>query len=276
MIPFTKMHGIGNDFVMLDAVRSPLDVTDYSSLAKAMCDRRFGVGSDGLIVVERGQSAPFRMRMWNPDGSASEMCGNGIRCCALLLRDHGHTEERVVPIETGAGVLRLEIVGDGCVRVDMGPARLERGAIGMTGDPRDTFIEQPIEIRGTQFLGTAVSMGNPHLVLFVEDAEAVPLHEWGPELESHPLFPNRVNVHFVQVRSQKHLVQKTWERGAGATLACGTGACASATAGFVTGRSERCVTVSLPGGDLSIEYSTTGRVWMTGPAQTVFVGEWPT
>lgn len=272
MIAFTKMQGIGNDFVMLDTLQEPLPQLDLPALARSVNDRRFGVGGDGLILLERGESAPFRMRMFNPDGSESEMCGNGIRCLAKLLKDHGHLQESSVQVETGAGILNLEVLPDSQVRVDMGTARLKRGEIGMAGDNGDTFIEQPV---GAGMAGTAVSMGNPHLVIFVPDAAAIDLHALGPKLEHHELFPSRVNVHFVQVVDRGHLIQRTWERGAGATLACGTGACASAVAGFVTGQSDPDVEVRLPGGKLKIEVAKDLQVHMTGPAETAFEGTWP-
>jgi diaminopimelate epimerase len=269
---FTKMHGIGNDFVMVDAVEKPF--APSPEFAARVCDRRRGVGSDGLIVLERGSHAPFRMRMFNPDGSESEMCGNGVRCAALFLRDRGHLHDSAVKIETGAGILELSILEDGCVQVDMGPARLTRGEIGITGDPTDTFVRQPLDVSGVALEGTAVSMGNPHLVIPVADVSAVPLEEWGPALERHELFPNRVNVHFVQVLSGGALLQRTWERGAGATLACGTGACAATVACHNLGLTDRRVTVSLPGGELLITYLDNGRVLMAGPAESVFEGDW--
>ncbi len=270
MIPFSKMQGIGNDFVMLDALRDAISMEDLPDLARRINDRRLGVGGDGLIIGEKGQSAPFRMRMFNPDGSESEMCGNGVRCFARLLRDHGHIEGEQMEVETGAGVLGLRLVESG-VRVDMGLARLTRGEIGMMDRAGETFVEQPI---GEGLRGTAVSMGNPHLVTFIDDAEAVDLLDVGPRLERHELFPQRTNVHFVQVLDRATLIQRTWERGAGATLACGTGACASAVAAVLTQRAERDVEVRLPGGTLRIEYDEDGRVWMTGPAETVFEGRW--
>lgn len=279
------MHGIGNDFVMVDAVASnPLAGLDAAELARRVNDRRHGVGGDGLIVVDRPSAEAFRMRMFNPDGSESEMCGNGVRCVARLLFEHGHLSGEAVSLDTGAGRLRLDLLPGHKVRVDMGPARLTRGEIGMTGPPGESVIDQPITIdeRGrpvgkppTSLPGTAVGMGNPHWVLFVDDAQSVPLNVWGPMLERHPEFPNRVNVHFVQVVDRRTLVQRTWERGAGATLACGTGACACAVAGALTGRSEREVTVQLPGGELEIAYASDGHVFMTGPAETVFEGTWP-
>ena len=271
MIPFTKMQGIGNDFVMIDTLQTDIGSPDLSSLAKAMNDRRFGVGGDGLILLERGQDAPFKMRMFNPDGSESEMCGNGIRCFARLLKGHSHLAEDSVSVETGAGVLQLELKPGGQVTVDMGVARLTRGEIGMQGPADEKFVEQPVE-KG--FLGTAVSMGNPHLVVFVDDVASIDLKYEGQRLEHFPLFPNRTNVHFVQVLSRASLLQRTWERGAGATLACGTGACASAVAALITGRSESAVEVRLPGGALQLEIGNDMRVKMTGPAETVFEGNW--
>ncbi len=275
MIPFTKMHGIGNDFVLVDAIRRPLDGSDLSELARRICDRKLGIGADGLILVENGGSAPFRMRMFNPDGSEGEMCGNGVRCIALFLRDEGHTRAEEIPLETGAGTLSLQVLGDGKVRVDMGRAGLTRGDVGMDGDPSERFINEPMEAAGYEIRGTAVSMGNPHLIAFVEDARSWPLDEAGPAFERHHLFPRRTNVHFVQVLDRRTLVQRTWERGAGATLACGTGACASTVAAWLNGLAERSTTVRLPGGELEIEYAEDGTVWMTGPAATVFSGVWP-
>lgn len=274
MIRFTKMQGIGNDFVMVDTIREPLPALDLVDLARKTNDRKFGIGADGLILVEKGSTAPFRMRMFNPDGSESEMCGNGIRCFAKMLRDKGHLETEHVDVETGAGTLHLEIGhGGNLVTVNMGRARLTRGEIGMTGEPNEAYQEVPTETMIGTLPATAVSMGNPHLVLFVADAASVPLQVIGPELEHHPLFPRRTNVHFIQVLDRKTLIQKTWERGAGATLACGTGACASAVAAFLTGRADRKVEMQLPGGSLFIEYLESGEVLMTGPAETVFEGE---
>ncbi len=274
MIPFTKMHGIGNDFVILDGLRHPVEEQALPDLARRMCHRRFGIGGDGLILLVAGSSQRFRMRMFNPDGSESEMCGNGIRCFVRFLRQKGHTDDPVVSVETGAGVLTLEETPDGLVRVDMGPARLRRGEIPVLGDPEDRFVEQPIEACGRTFVGTAVSMGNPHLVVFVDDVRQVPLEDWGPALETHSLFPRKTNVHFVQVAARDRLIQRTWERGAGVTLACGTGACACTVAAAITGRAERSATVRLPGGELRIEWLEDGRVLMTGPAETVFEGSW--
>lgn len=272
MIPFVKMHGIGNDFVMIDGFEHAIKDADLPDLSRAMCDRRFGIGADGLIIARPGRDEPFRMRMFNPDGSESEMCGNGVRCFALFLRDEGRTTERVIPVETGAGRLVLEVVGDR-VRVDMGQARLTRGEIGIVGDPSERFVGEEIDVPGFLGQGTAVSMGNPHVVFFVDDPLALDLDRIGPAIEHHALFPNRINAHFVQVAARDHLIQRTWERGAGATLACGTGACAAAVAANENGLADAQIRIDLPGGTLEIEIAPDRRVFMTGPAQTVFRGE---
>ncbi|MCW5941234.1 MAG: diaminopimelate epimerase [Fimbriimonadaceae bacterium] len=300
MIEFVKMHGLGNDFVMVDAFARSFDDAELPDLARRLNNRRFGIGGDGLILALPGERAALRMRMFNPDGSESEMCGNGVRCFARFVREAGRTDADEIEVETGAGVLRLESLSDGQVRVDMGRARLTRGEIGMTcgchserseesrsqaerneeprfhpsDDPAEEFLDRPVAVGDAILAGTATSMGNPHLTLFVDDVASVPLESWGPVLEGHPEFPARVNVHFVQVMDRGHLRQRTWERGAGATLACGTGACASAVAAFRTGRADRDVIVTLPGGDLRIEYGEDGTVFMTGPAERVFSGRW--
>lgn len=274
-IEFVKMHGIGNDFVLIDAVAAGRPPGSLSDLSRRMNDRKFGAGGDGLIVMERGAAAPFRMTMLNPDGSESEMCGNGIRCFAKLLKDHGHLAENHVEVETGAGILHLDLLADGRVRVNMGAPRLTRGEIGMVGEPGDRFVDEPVGLE-TSWRGTAVSMGNPHLVVFVDDVSSIDLGRVGPQLETHPLFPSRVNVHFVEVASRRRLIQRTWERGAGETLACGTGACAVAVAAHLTDRGDSAVQVDLPGGTLEVEVSTSGNVFMTGPAATVYRGVWQT
>lgn len=274
-LPFAKMHGIGNDFVIVDGVRSNYNGASWQEIARQICDRRFGVGSDGLIVIEKPNSDLFRMRMWNPDGTESEMCGNGVRCVARYIASEGLSSSDVIPIQTGAGLLQLELLPTGEVRVDMGVARLEPNEIGLDGIERDSFIDEEISIPGHTFRGTAVSMGNPHLVVFVDEVAAVPLESWGPIIENLPLFRNRINVHFVQVKDREHLAQRTWERGAGPTLACGTGACACGVAAFLNGLSERDTEIRLPGGILHVSYRADGHVFMTGPAQTVFKGSWP-
>ncbi len=271
---FAKMHGIGNDFVMLDGIRETFTDAQLHSLSVAMCDRRFGVGSDGIILACPGTAVPLRMRMFNPDGSEGEMCGNGVRCLARYLVDEGHATGPRIEVETGAGILILNLQEDGQVTVDMGKARLTRGEVGMTGPQDEQFVSLPINIGEVELPGTAVSMGNPHIVFIVDDVDAVPLEKWGSLFEKHELFPKRTNVHFVQVLSRTHIKQRTWERGAGVTLACGTGACSCAVSSVLNGKTDRNVQVSLPGGDLRIEYKEDGTVFMTGPAETVFRGDW--
>ena len=266
MTAFVKAQGLGNDFVVLDALRDPLP-DDPALFARVACDRRRGVGGDGLLILQRGEEAPFRMRMWNPDGSESEMCGNGLRCAAAILLERGYASAEGVEIETGAGVLRAEFL-DGRVSVAMGVARLQRGEIGMLGPPEETFVER--EIAG--YVGSAVSMGNPHLVIFVPDLATVDLEREGRILENDPTFPARTNVHFVQIQSADEARVLVWERGAGATLACGTGACAVAVAGVETGRLGGRSTIHLPGGPLTIEVSPDLGVTMIGPAEIVFEG----
>ena len=272
-IPFVKMHGVGNDFVVLDRVGSQTELPELALLARNVNDRRFGIGGDGLILAEPAEQGRFRMRMFNPDGSESEMCGNGVRCVARLLADRGYLSSSSLELHTGAGLLELELQCDHRVRVDMGKARLTKGEIGMTGAAEDRFVDQPVCDNPT-LEGTAVGMGNPHLVIFVQDLDAIGLHALGPRLEHNPLFPNRVNVQFAQVISRRAIRVKSWERGAGATLACGTGACATAAAAKLTDRSEPNVRVDLPGGSLDIEVADDWTVHMTGPAETVFEGEW--
>lgn len=274
------MHGIGNDFVMVNAVDQYLMPDQAATLSRSICDRRFGVGSDGLIVAYQAEEG-LEMRMWNPDGTESEMCGNGVRCFADFVRREELTEALEIPVQTGAGRLVLQPKGadqngDLLVRVDMGLARLHPRDIGMAHEvTAERFVDAELPWETATVRATAVSMGNPHLVLFTDDLEGVALEAWGPQLEHHPFFPQRVNVHWVKKLSESHLQMRTWERGAGVTLACGTGACSVAVAGFETGRSGRDVVITLPGGDLRIEYEAGGKVFMTGPATFVYAGEWP-
>lgn len=258
---FVKMHGIGNDFVLIDHV----PIGDVSAFSRAVCHRKFGVGADGLLCVTEDHG----MRMFNPDGSESEMCGNGLRAFAKYLTHLGITSETIFDIQTGAGKLSVSILEDGQVTVNMGLAKLKPSEIGMKVDS-ENFINQPI---GAGFRGTAVSMGNPHLVIFVDKVDKVALEKLGPLYENYQLFPNRTNVHFVEVVAEDHLMMRTWERGAGATLACGTGACSVAVAGYLNGFSEREVKIDLPGGRLHLEYKESGHVFMTGPAEIVYEGQ---
>jgi diaminopimelate epimerase len=274
---FTKMHGIGNDYVYVNTFDQKAP-GDPAALAVRISDRHFGVGSDGLILIGPSERADARMRMFNADGSESEMCGNGVRCVAKYVFDHGIARKDRVTIETGRGVLSLEITAAGGkaeqVRVDMGPPILEAGRIPTTlpGNPPTNVS---VSVAGQTYLVTAVSMGNPHAVAFVGDVASVPLDSHGPLLENHPAFLRRVNVHFVQVLAPGEVRIRTWERGSGITLACGTGACAVCVAGVLVGRTERKILAHLPGGDLVLEWpSNDASVLMTGPATEVFSGVW--
>jgi len=274
---FTKMEGLGNDYVYVDGFVET--VRDASALAVRISDRHFGVGSDGLILIQPSESADARMEMYNPDGSRAEMCGNGIRCVAKYLYDHGIARRDELTVETDAGTKELELfVAAGVVervRVNMGPPELERGRIPMKGR-KGRAVDEALEALDRTFRVTAVNMGNPHCVTFVDDAVAVPLETYGPVMETHPLFPERVNVEFAEVLDRNRLMVRVWERGTAETLACGTGACATCVAGVLNDVSDRAVTVQLLGGDLDVEWSeATGDVLMTGPAREVFTGAWP-
>lgn len=268
---FTKMHGTGNDFVLLDALRQPVRVTP--ALARRLCDRRFGVGADQVLVLAKSPVADFKMLIYNADGSQVEMCGNGIRCLARYASERGHTRKRQMTVETLAGV-RTPKIERGLVRVDMGAPVLDAAHVPTRAKGR--VIDHPfsLTLRETtvDLSMTCVSMGNPHAVIFVEDVSAVPLEDWGPVIETHSFFPRRTNVEFVQVKDPDHARVRVWERGSGATLACGTGACAVAVAGVLTGRFHRTVTLTLPGGDLKVEWAADNRVYLTGPAAFVFDG----
>ncbi len=261
------MHGVGNDFVLIDTIRDGCPTGQLSDFSRRICDRTFGVGADGLILIERAQNG-LEMRMFNPDGSESEMCGNGLRTFARLCHDRKYATGSF-PVKTGAGILEVNIQSNGFVSINMGQAILEPTKIGMTGVPGISFINQSI---GGQAFGTAVSMGNPHLVIFVDDVSLVDLPFEGRRFEHHGLFPNRTNVHFVQVNSTTEITIRTWERGAGATLACGTGACASVVASYLNEKTIRDVRVNLPGGSLSVAYQLDGSVQMSGAAEYSFDG----
>jgi diaminopimelate epimerase len=275
---FTKMHGIGNDYVYISTFDQKVPA-DPSKLALAVSDRHCGIGGDGLILIMPSERADARMRMFNADGSEGEMCGNGIRCVAKYLYDHDLVRKDQLRIETGRGVLTLDLEVDGTrarrVRVNMGAPILdaERVPTLLAGDPP---IDAPLRIDDRSFAVTAVSTGNPHAVIYVDDVGAFPLETLGPRIEHHPAFPKRVNVHVVQVLTPGEVRMRTWERGSGITLACGTGACGVCVAGVLTGRSDRTILAHLPGGDLELEWSGDhAPVFMTGPATEVFSGEWP-
>ena len=270
---FTKMHGLGNDYLYFDGYAENLDHYDLAELSRLLSDRHFGVGSDGIILVLPSDKADFRMRMFNSDGSEGEMCGNGIRCFAKFVYDRGLTTKAQLEVETEAGIIRPAMtVEDGkvtWVRVDMGQPRLTRGQIPMTGDTEASAQAVTIELPGKSYVGHCVSMGNPHCVIFVEEITDAQVLGDGPLLEVHGLFPRKTNVEFAQVLSPTEVRMRVWERGAGETLACGTGACATAVAAHLAGYCGREVTVRLRGGDLRIEWLTDDRVMMTGPATTV-------
>lgn len=275
---FTKMHGAGNDYVYVDCFDE--QVEDPAAVALAVSDRHFGIGGDGLILVMPSDIADVRMRMFNADGSEAEMCGNGVRCVAKYAHDHRRTEANPLTVETGAGVKTIELTlgADGKVRqatVDMGPPVLTPAEIPVQFDGARA-VDIPIEADGQQFHATCVSMGNPHATIYVHDTGAVDLERIGPLIENHAAFPQRVNVHFVRVHHDGEVTMRTWERGSGITLACGTGASAVCVAGVLTGRSGRTILAHLPGGDLTLEWrQENDRVYMTGPAAEVFTGQWP-
>jgi len=271
-----KWHGLGNDFVIVDA-RPGGFPEEPGRLAREVCDRRFGIGADGLVFILPAADADAAMRIFNRDGSEAEMCGNAIRCVARYLFEDGGRKSRL-RILTGAGVLVPEIIpaqdgGPPHVRVDMGAPRLRRDEIPMTGPP-GRVVNEPLAVEDRTFAVTAVSMGNPHCVIFVPDLEAVPFETLGPALETHPAFPRKTNVEFVQVTGPGEVRVRVWERGVGPTLACGTGACAVAVAANLNGLTGRRVKVGLPGGVLDIEWAEDGRVYMAGPAVKVFEGRY--
>jgi diaminopimelate epimerase len=270
------MHGIGNDYIYVDCIRySP--PRDPATVARAISDRHRGVGSDGLILILPSENADARMRMFNADGSESEMCGNGVRCVAKYVYDHGLARKDRLQIETGRGVLPLDlelVKGKVArVRVNMGKPILEGTKI-PTLLPGDPPLRQKLSAAGAHFEVTCVSMGNPHCVTFVDRLSDDWVLRVGPEVERHPAFPRRVNAEFIQIVSPTEFHMRVWERGSGETQACGTGACASAVAGVLTGQTERRVLAHLPGGDLELEWAESGDVYLTGPAVEVFSGEW--
>ncbi len=274
---FTKMHGIGNDYVYVNCFEETVEQPE--KLAVAISDRHFGVGSDGLVLICPSQQAELRMRMFNPDGSEAEMCGNAIRCVAKYAYEHGLSDKNPMQIETGNGILTIELTIENdkvsAARVNMGQPILEADRIPVTVD-ETPVINRQIEIAGIPMEMTCVSMGNPHAIFFVEDVAAVAVEKLAPEIENNPLFPQRTNVHWVQVLSRDEVIMRTWERGAGVTLACGTGASAVCVAGVLTEQTDRRITAHLPGGDLQLEWNEQDNcVYMSGPAVEVFTGTWP-
>ena len=283
-LPFSKYHGLGNDFILVDN-RASTEPILTPAQAVAVCDRNFGIGGDGVIfVLPATGDTDYTMRIYNSDGSEPEMCGNGIRCLAKFIAqleaEAGKAPElpRTYRIHTLAGTIRPELRAGGQVTVDMGEPELTAKNIPTTlGDPEGKAIDQTLTVAGKDWQVTCVSMGNPHCITFVDDVEAVPLAEIGPLFEHHEAFPARINTEFVEVVRPDFLKMKVWERGAGPTLACGTGACALVVATVLNGKCDRSVTVELPGGNLKIEWAQdderSNRVYMTGPATQVFSGK---
>lgn len=274
---FTKMQGLGNDYVYVNCFKEKID--NPSELARRISDRHFGVGSDGLIMINPSDKADFEMEMYNADGSRGEMCGNGIRCVAKYVYDYGLTDKTHISVETLGGIKYLDLtVEEGkvqLVKVDMGKPVLEPLKIPVKADG-DRAVDEPILVGGEEYRMTCVSMGNPHAVVFIGcDVREFPLEEIGPKFENHERFPNRVNTEFVRVIDRHTAEMRVWERGSGETLACGTGACAVAVACVLNGLTDEEVTVRLLGGDLQISWDREkDTVYMTGPAEVVFDGEW--
>ena len=272
---FTKMQGCGNDYVYVDGFKEKVE--DPSAVARKVSDRHFGIGSDGLVMILPSETCDFRMRMFNADGSESEMCGNASRCVARYVYEEGLTAKKTITLETLAGEkeIKLNFCGDILenIRVDMGVPVLSPEKIPVHV-PGTQIVNYPISILGTKYSFTAVSMGNPHAVFFVEDVGHFPFEMVGPMIENHIFFPNRTNVEFVEVMDRTHLKMRVWERGAGETLACGTGACATLVASVINGLSDRQATLDLKGGQLEIEWNAINQhVYMTGDAVRVFEGE---
>jgi len=274
-IEFTKYHGLGNDFIMIDNRHTNEPILTPEQ-ARKMCDRHFGIGADGVIFALPGQdNTDYTMRIFNSDGSEPEMCGNGIRCLALFIAEkEGIKDLKSYRIHTLAGLITPKLEGDGLVTVDMGKPQFTAASIPTTlSSPDEKVINLPLEVAGKSWLVTCVSMGNPHCVTFVENTQAIDLETIGPKFEHHVVFPQRTNTEFIEVVKPDYLKMRVWERGAGATLACGTGACAAVVAGVLTNNCDRFATVELPGGNLKIHWSEMdGKVYMTGPAERVFTG----
>lgn len=284
IIPFTKMHGIGNDYVYVDALHGEcpgyLKEKLLPDLARKISDRHFGIGSDGLILILPSVSGDFKMRIFNADGSEAKMCGNGIRCVGKYVHDLGFTDKTTVDIETNSGIKHLELQLDDkrrtkSVRVDMGAPAFKRGEIPAYGDPDTKMEDQELESQGEKFKISGVSMGNPHGVTYVEDVNILDLPTIGPALENNDIWPDRANIEFVKVVDPFTISVRVWERGSGETMACGTGACAAAVISFLKGLTCQDLKVKLRGGNLNISYNPAkNKVFMTGPAEIICRGEY--
>ena len=271
---FTKMHGLGNDYVYVNCFEEK--IYNPQAVARFVSDRHFGIGSDGLIMINPSKTADFEMEMYNADGSRGEMCGNGIRCVAKYVYDYGLTDKTQISVETLGGIKYLDLtVEDGkvsLVKVDMGKPELEADLIPIISE-REQVIDEPIEVDGKEYHMTGVSMGNPHAVIYVDDVKGLDLEKIGPKFENHERFPKRINTEFVHCIDRQTVEMRVWERGSGETLACGTGACAVAVSSILNNLTDTQVTVKLLGGDLQIEWDREkNHVFMTGPAKVVFDG----
>ena len=272
---FTKMQGIGNDYVYVNCFEE--DIKDPSELSIAISDRHFGVGSDGLIMIMPSPIADARMRIFNADGSEAQMCGNGIRCVAKYLYEYGIKKSDRMTIETAAGLKTIELTtvngGVTQIKVEMGTPELLRNEIPMLGENKQV-INEPLQVNDTMLYVTCVSIGNPHCITFVDDVDSIVLDVTGKAIENHELFPERINAHFVQQISANKVKMRTWERGSGETLACGTGAVATGVACVLNNLTERVINAQLPGGELTVEWTDDNKTFMTGPAEIVFTGQW--
>lgn len=273
---FTKMQGIGNDYVYVNCFEET--VADPERVSEIISDRHFGIGADGLVLIMPSDKADFRMRMFNADGSEGNMCGNATRCIGKFVYDNHLTDKTSITLETRSGIKKLTLYPENgrvkTVLVDMGKAVLKPADIPMNVSG-DTFINKPITVDGNEVFITAVSMGNPHAVTYVDDVDSLELEKIGPSFENHPLFPERVNTEFIKILDESTMQMRVWERGSGETWACGTGACAATAASVLNGYfpHDKEITVKLRGGDLFITYKSDGTVLMRGPAETVFTGE---
>jgi diaminopimelate epimerase len=273
---FSKWHGLGNDFVIVNGLEEKID--NYNEMAIKVCDRHFGIGADGLVVILPSTTADFQMRIFNSDGSEAEMCGNVTRCIARYVYEYGLTDKKKIILETKAGFIKPELVfiDDklSTVRVDMGEPRLIREEIPMIGSANEQVISETLLVGGDEYRITCVSMGNPHCIVFVDDITTVDLSAIGPKIETHPAFPKKTNVEFVQVLNKQRLRMRVWERGAGITMACGTGTCATLVAAVLNNKTERQAIVEVDGGELFIEWGPNNHVYMSGPAVEVFHGKY--
>ncbi|WP_425061051.1 Diaminopimelate epimerase [Sporomusa carbonis] len=273
---FSKWHGLGNDFVIVNGMKEHF--SDYRQQALAVCDRNFGIGADGLVIILPSDIADFKMRIFNSDGSEADMCGNATRCVARYLYETGLTAKTAMTLDTLAGIIKPELIFENgklaTVKVDMGQPRLKRGETPMAGNPEEHAIHVPLEVNGKTYFVTCLSMGNPHCVIFVDDVATIDLPVIGPKIETHSLFPKKTNVEFIQVIDAHTLRMRVWERGAGITKACGTGASAALVAAVLNGHTGRKATVKLDGGNLFIEWADNNHIYKSGPAVEVFRGEY--